>query len=59
MIDELKSLLTTEQQKEKLEQMENCQLSPVALSDMDAFFENFKLGGRMTTETYAGTQQRG
>ncbi len=26
------------------EQIENCQLSPVALSDMDAFFENFKLG---------------
>jgi len=25
-LDELRSMLTTEQQKEKLEQMENCQL---------------------------------
>ena len=59
LLDELRSILTTEQQKEKLEQIENCQLSLIALSEKDAFFEGFKLGVRMTTEIYADTQQRG
>ena len=43
----------------KLEQIENCQLSVIALSEKDAFIEGFKLGVRMTTEIYADTQQRG
>ena len=59
LLDELKSLLTTEQQKEKIEQIDNCQLSLIALSERDAFIEGFKLGVRMTTEIYADTQQRG
>ncbi len=59
LLDELRSMLTTEQQKEKLEQMENCQLSLIALSEKNAFIEGFKIGVRMTTEIYADTQQRG
>ena len=56
LLDELRSILTTEQQKVKLEQMENCQLSLIALSEKDAFIEGFKFGVRMTTEIYADTQ---
>ena len=59
LLDELRSMLTTEQQKEKLEQMENCQLSLIALSEKDAFIEGFKLSVKMTTEIYADTQQWG
>ena len=59
LIDELKSLLTDEQQKEKIEQIDSCQLSLIALSERDAYIEGFKLGVRMTTEIYADTQQRG
>ena len=53
LIDELKSLLTTEQQKEKLDQVDTCQLSLIALSECDAYIEGFKLGVKMTTEIYA------
>ena len=59
LLDELKTLLTTEQQKEKIEQIDNCQLSLNALSERDAYIEGFKLGVKMTTEIYADTQQRG
>ena len=59
LLDELRSILTAEQQKEKLERIENCQLSLIALSEKDAFIEGFKIGVRMTTEIYADTQQRG
>ena len=59
LLDDLRSIITTEQQKEKLEKIENCQLSLIALSEKDAFIEGFKIGVRMTTETYADTQQRG
>ena len=52
-------MLTTEQQKDKLEQMENCLLSLIALSEKAAYIEGFKLSVRMTTEIYADTQQRG
>ena len=52
LIDELKVLLTTDQQKEKLEQINNCQLSLVALSERDANIEGFKLGFKMATEIY-------
>ena len=58
-LDELRSIFTTEQQKEKLEQIENCQLSLIALSEKDAYIEGFKLGVRITTEIYTDTQQRG
>ena len=58
-LDELRSICTTEQQKEKLEQIENCQLSLIALSEKDAYIEGFKLGVRITTEIYTDTQQRG
>ncbi len=58
LFDKLRSMLATEQQKENLEQMENCQLSLIALSEKDAFIEGFKLGVRMTTEIYTDTQQR-
>ena len=58
LIDELKGLLTTDQQKEKLDQVDNCQLSLIALSERDAYLEGFKLGVRMTTEVFADTQQR-
>ena len=59
LLDELKSLLTTDQQKEKMEQIDACQLSMIALSERDAFIEGFKLGVKMTTEIYTDTQQRG
>ena len=59
LIDELRSMLTTEQQKEELERIENCQLSLIALSEKDAFIEGFKLGVKLTAEIYADTQQRG
>ena len=59
LLDELRPILTTEQQKEKLEQIENSQLSLIALSEKDAYIEGFKLGVKMTTEIYADTQQRG
>ncbi|MBQ3265596.1 MAG: hypothetical protein IJH07_07445 [Ruminococcus sp.] len=59
LLDELKILLTTEQQQEKLEQIDQCQLSLIALSERDAYLEGFKLGVKMTTEIYADTQQRG
>ena len=58
LLDKLKSLLTTGQQKEKLEQIDSCQLSLIALSERDAYIEGFKLGGKMTTEIYADKQQR-
>lgn len=58
MIDELKHLLTTEQKKEKIEQIDACQLSLIALSERDAYIEGFKLGVRMATEIYTDTQQR-
>ena len=57
LLDELRAMLTTEQQMEKLEQIENCQLSLIALSEKDAFIEEFKFGVRMTTEIYTDTQQ--
>lgn len=59
LLDELKSLLTAEQQKEKMEQIDQCQLSLIALSECDAYIEGFKLGVKMTTEIYADKQQRG
>ncbi|MBQ3331206.1 MAG: hypothetical protein IJG87_08520 [Ruminococcus sp.] len=59
LIDELKYILTDDQQKEKLEQIDNCQLSLIALSERDAYIVGFKLGVRMTTEIYTDTQQRG
>ena len=59
LLEKLRSMLTTEQQKEKIEQIENSQLSLIALSEKDAFIEGYKLGVRMTTEIYADTQQRG
>lgn len=52
LLDELRAMLTTDQQKDKLEQMENCQLSLIALSEKDAYIEGFKLGVKMTTEIY-------
>ena len=58
LFDELRSMLTTEQQKEKLEQIDSCQLSLIALSERDAYIEGFKLGVKMTTEIYADKQQR-
>ena len=58
-LDELKALLITEQQKEKLEQIDNCQLSLIALSERDAYLEGFKLGVKMATEIFTDTQQRG
>ena len=58
LLDELKSLLTDEHQKEKMEQIDSCQLSLIALSERDAYIEGFKLGVRMTTEIFADKQQR-
>ena len=58
LIDELKDILTDNQQKEKLEHIDNCQLSLIALSERDAYLEGFKLAVKMTTEIYADTQQR-
>ena len=52
LLDELRSMLTTGQQKEKLEQIESCQLSLIALSEKDAYIEGFKLGVKIATEIY-------
>ena len=58
LFDELRTMLTTEQQKDMLEQIENCQLSLISLSEKDPFIEGFKFGVKMITEIYADTQQR-
>ena len=58
LIDEHRTMLTTEQQREKLEQIDSCQLSLIAISERDAYIEGFKLGVKMTTEIYADKQQR-
>ena len=55
LLDDLRAMLTTEQQKEKLEQIENCQLSLITLSEKGAYIEGFKLGVKMTTEIFADT----
>ena len=55
LLDDLRAMLMTEQQKEKPEQIENCQLSLIALSERDAYIEGFKLGVKMTSEIYADT----
>ena len=52
LFDELKGLLTSDKQIEELGQIENCQLSLIALSERDAYIEGFKLGVKMTTEIY-------
>ena len=52
LLDELRSMLTTGQHKEKLEQIESCQLSLIALSEKDAYIEGFKLGVKIATEIY-------
>lgn len=57
LFDKLRSLLTTEQQKEIFEQIDQCKLSLIALSERDAYVEEFKLGVKMTTEIYADTQR--
>ncbi len=57
LFDKLRSLLTTEQQKEIFEQIDQCKLSLIALSERDAYVEGFKLGVKMTTEIYADTQR--
>ena len=58
LLDKLKSLLTTKQQKQVIEQIDSCQLSLIALSERDAYIEGFKLGVKMATEIFADTQQR-
>ena len=59
LLDELKSLLTDDYQKEKIEQIDSCQMSLIALSERDAFIEGFKLGVKIATEIYADTHQWG
>nr|WP_316622290.1 DUF6809 family protein [uncultured Ruminococcus sp.] len=56
LLNEFRLILTTEQQKEKLEQIENCQLSLIALSEKDAYIEGFKLGVKIATEIYTESQ---
>ena len=58
LLDEFRSIITSEQQKEKQEQIENCQLSLIALSEKDAYIEGFKLGVKIATEIYTDTLQR-
>ena len=58
LLDEFRSIITSEQQKEKLEQIESCQLSLIALSEKDAYIEGFKLGVKIATEIYTDTLQR-
>lgn len=53
LINELKSLNTTERQKEKLAKIDNCQMSLIVLSECDAFIKGFKIGVKITTEIYA------
>ena len=58
LLDEFRSIITSEQQKEKLEQIEDCQLSVIALSEKDAYIEGFKFGVKIATEIYTESQQR-
>lgn len=58
LLDELRAIITSEKQNVKLEQIENCQLSLIALSEKDAYIEGFKLGVKIATEIYTDTQQR-
>lgn len=50
LLEELKAHLSDEQQREILEQIDNCQLSLIALSERDAYIEGFKMGARMMIE---------
>ena len=50
LLDEVKSFLTEEQQREILEQIDNCQLTLISLSERDAYLEGFKMGARMMIE---------
>jgi len=59
LLNKLKFLFTTEQQKEKLEIIDNSQLSLISLAERDAYIEGLKLGVKMTTEIFADSQQRG
>lgn len=52
LLEELKSMLTAAEQQEKLEQIDSCQLSLIALSERDAYIEGFNLGVRMMVEIY-------
>ena len=52
LFDELKKALTAKEQQEKLEQIDICQLSLIALSERDAYLEGFKLGVKMMSEIY-------
>ena len=56
LFDELRAIITSEQQNVKLEQIENCQLSLIALSEKGAYIEGFKLGVKIATEIYTDTQ---
>ena len=52
LTEKLDSILSTEQQKEILEQIISCQITVVALSERDAFINGYILGTKMTTEVY-------
>ena len=56
LFSELRSILPNEQRKEKLKQILNCQMSPIALSEKNAYIEGFKLGVRMANEILADAQ---
>ena len=56
LFSELRSILPNEQRKEKLKQIENCQMSLIALSVKNAYIEGFKLGVRMANEILADAQ---
>lgn len=59
LLDKLRSMLTIKEQKEKLEQIGNCQLSLTALSEKDVYIMGFRLGVKMITEIFTDAQQRG
>ena len=50
LFDELKKALTAKEQQEKLEKIDSCQLSLIALSERDAYLKGFKLGVKMMSE---------
>lgn len=52
LTEELKGILSSEQQKDILERIVSCHMSAVALSERDAFINGYKLGTKMTTEVF-------
>ena len=52
LTEELKGILSSEQQKEILARIISCHMSAIALSEWDAFINGYRIGTKMTTEVF-------